>query len=179
MTGDELDRWLATLQPHVGEWHFKNGISKLKQVTGCEHRKLQKVFIAVIAGAVPPHALSLMQLLQEFIYMAQSLLFYNEHLSSLEVAHWEFHITKSTIYNTGGWLGKHGPINHWNIPKLELMSAIHQSIIWMGALMSLPIRYSPMAFYFCLSIVFLTPQVFQHLPRRHDLLRPLDRKSVG
>ena len=73
-----------------------------------------------------------MQALQEFIYMAQSLLFYNEHLSSLEVAHWEFHITKSTIYNAGGWLGKHGPINHWNIPKLELMSAIHQSIIWMG-----------------------------------------------
>ena len=34
--------------------------------------------------------------------------------------------------------------------------------------MSLPIRYSPMAFYFWLSIVFLTPQVLQH-----DLFRPL------
>ena len=39
-------------------------------------------------------------------------------------------------------------------------------------LMSLPIRYSPMAFYFRLSIVFLTPQVLRHLLRRRDLLRP-------
>ena len=39
-------------------------------------------------------------------------------------------------------------------------------------LMSLPIRYSPMAFYFRFSIIFLTPQVLRHLLRRHDLLRP-------
>ena len=38
--------------------------------------------------------------------------------------------------------------------------------------MSLPIRYSPMAFYFWLSIVFHTPQVLRHLPRRRDLLWP-------
>ena len=38
--------------------------------------------------------------------------------------------------------------------------------------MSLPIRYSPMAFYFRLSIVFLTPQVLQHLLHRCDLLQP-------
>ena len=39
--------------------------------------------------------------------------------------------------------------------------------------MSLPIRYSPMAFYFWLSIIFHTPQVLRHLPHRCDLLRPL------
>ena len=38
--------------------------------------------------------------------------------------------------------------------------------------MSLPIRYPPMASYFRLSIIFLTPQIFRHLPHRHDLLRP-------
>ena len=40
-------------------------------------------------------------------------------------------------------------------------------------MMSLPIRYSPMAFYFWLSIVFHTPQVLRHLPHRCDLLWPL------
>ena len=40
------------------------------------------------------------------------------------------------------------------------------------ALMSLPIRYSPMVFYFRLSIIFLTPQVLQHLLRWRDLLQP-------
>ena len=43
--------------------------------------------------------------------------------------------------------------------------------------MSLPIRYSPMAFYFWLSIVFLTPQVLQHLPHWRDLLRPSRKGS--
>ena len=38
--------------------------------------------------------------------------------------------------------------------------------------MSLPIRYSPMSFYFWLSVIFHTPQVLRHLPRQCDLLRP-------
>ena len=37
--------------------------------------------------------------------------------------------------------------------------------------MSLPIRYLPMASYFQLSIIFLTPQILQHLLRWHDLFR--------
>ena len=57
MSGDELDRWLAALQHQVSKWHFKHGISKLKQVTSHEHQVLQKVFVAVIAGAVPNQVL--------------------------------------------------------------------------------------------------------------------------
>lgn len=133
MTGNELDRRLAALQYRVGERHFKHGISKLKQVTGREHREIQKVFIAVIAGAVPDRVLRSMRGLLEFIFLAQSLLFYDEHLNSLKAAHEEFHVGKSSIYNAGGRQGKRGPINHWNIPKLELMNAVHQSIVWMGA----------------------------------------------
>ena len=40
------------------------------------------------------------------------------------------------------------------------------------SLMSLPIRYSPMAFYFWLSIIFFTPQVLRRLLRRRDLFQP-------
>ena len=39
--------------------------------------------------------------------------------------------------------------------------------------MSLHIRYSPMAFYFRLSIISLTLQILQHAPHRRDLPRPL------
>ena len=60
MMSDELDKQLATLSYHVGEQHFKHGISKLKQVTGCKHQELQKIFIAVIVGAVPNHIISSM-----------------------------------------------------------------------------------------------------------------------
>ena len=41
-----------------------------------------------------------------------------------------------------------------------------------GPLMSLPIRYSPMAFYFWLSIIFHALQVLWHLLHQRDLLRP-------
>ena len=43
--------------------------------------------------------------------------------------------------------------------------------------MSLPIRYSPMASYFWLSIIFLTPQVLRHAPRWRDLLWHLHKPS--
>ena len=38
--------------------------------------------------------------------------------------------------------------------------------------MSLPIRYSPMAFYFRLSIIFFTPQILWHAPHWCNPLRP-------
>ena len=38
--------------------------------------------------------------------------------------------------------------------------------------MSLPTRYSPMASYFRLSIIFLTPQILWHAPHWCDLLWP-------
>ena len=38
--------------------------------------------------------------------------------------------------------------------------------------MSLPIRYPPMASYFRLFDIFLTPQILRHLLRRCDLFRP-------
>jgi hypothetical protein len=36
----EIDFRFSVLHPHTGFRHFKEGISKLKQVTGWEHRDL-------------------------------------------------------------------------------------------------------------------------------------------
>ena len=52
MGGDELDRRVSALQPRVGVRHWKNGISKLKQCTGREHREMEKIIVTVAAGAV-------------------------------------------------------------------------------------------------------------------------------
>lgn len=119
MGGEELDRRMASLQPRVGARHWRNGISKLKQVTGREHRDLQKVLVAVIAGAVPPKVLCAIRALLEFVVQAQSLLLYDEHLHALKEALRKFHFYKNAIINAGGRRGKKGPIMHFNIPKLE------------------------------------------------------------
>src|SRR6202042_3235588 len=131
MGGDELDRRMAALQPRVGERHWANGISKLKQCTGREHRDFQKLIVAVTAGGIHPHVTCAIRALIEFIFQAQSLLIYDEHLHALREALREFHFYKDAIVHQGGRRGKRGPILHFNIPKLELMQGVVESVQWM------------------------------------------------
>jgi hypothetical protein len=53
---DELDFRFSTLQPIIGYKHFKDGVSKLKQVTGRTHRGIERYIVGVIAGKAPPHS---------------------------------------------------------------------------------------------------------------------------
>ena len=53
---------------------------------------------------------------------------------------------------------------------ISISSTSLQGVMVMTMVMSLPIRYSPMAFYFRLSIVFFTPQILRHAPHRCDPL---------
>ena len=133
MGGNELDRRMAALQPRVGSRHWTNGISKLKQCTGREHRDLEKILIAVAAGAIPNDVLSALRALVEFIFQAQGLLIYDEHLHALREALREFHALKNSIIIAGGRLGRNGPILHFKIPKLEAMGGIAHSVVRMGA----------------------------------------------
>jgi len=134
MGGDELDRRIMALQPRVAERHWRNGISKLKQVTGREHRDIQKIIVSVIAGAVPNDVLCAVRALVEFIFQAQSLLLYDDHLHSMDEALREFHHYKSSIILAGGRRGKRGIIPHFRIPKLEGLIRAGWSIRMMGSL---------------------------------------------
>jgi hypothetical protein len=138
MGGEELDRRMAALQPRIGVRHWKHGISKLKQCTGREHRDFQKIVVAVIAGAVPDNVLCTIRALVEFIFQAQSLLLYDEHLHALDEALREFHTYKNSIIISGGRRGKKGPIMHFNIPKLEGMNRV----AWNASMMGAPYQYT-------------------------------------
>ena len=50
----EIDFRFFVLRNHSGYRHFKEGISRLKQVTGCEQLDIQRNLIVVIADAIPP-----------------------------------------------------------------------------------------------------------------------------
>lgn len=134
--GDELDRRISALQPRVGVRHWANGISKLKQCTGREHRELERILIVAAAGAVDrdiPQTLPALRAIVDFIFQAQGLLLYEEHLHSLSEALREFHINKNAIIMAGGRRGKKGLIGHFNIPKLEAMQWLVRSARLMGA----------------------------------------------
>ena len=55
-----------------GLHHFKEGISKIKQWTGADHKQLQHVFVSALVGATPNSVvIKLGQSLLDFIYLAQ------------------------------------------------------------------------------------------------------------
>ncbi|KAF8547753.1 hypothetical protein OG21DRAFT_1379896, partial [Imleria badia] len=51
---DEIDFHFSVLPKITGIHHFRNGITKLKQVGGRTQRDVQRYLVAVIAGGVPP-----------------------------------------------------------------------------------------------------------------------------
>lgn len=133
MGGEELDRRMCALPICVGVCHWSNGISKLKQCTGREHRDLKRIIVAVIASAVDDQILCAIRALTEFIFQAQSLLLYNEQLHAIKEALREFHHYKDAIIKAGGRHGKNGLIMHFNMPKLEGMARAAYNARQMGA----------------------------------------------
>lgn len=131
--GEELDRRMAALQPRVGVRHWPNGVSKLKQCTGREHRDLEKILVVCAAGAIEEDSLRAIRALIEFIFLAQGLILYPEHFHAQHEALREFHHYKTAIVLAGGRRGKHGPIPHFNIPKLESFQGVIQSSRLLGA----------------------------------------------
>ncbi|KAG2361291.1 hypothetical protein BDR07DRAFT_1508465 [Suillus spraguei] len=52
----EMDARFKAIPDYPGLRHFKKGISAVKQWTGTEHKQMQRVFIGLLAGAVPRYA---------------------------------------------------------------------------------------------------------------------------
>ncbi|RDB19232.1 hypothetical protein Hypma_013495 [Hypsizygus marmoreus] len=83
--------------PPLGSGNFH-----VKQVTGREHRELERVFVATIAGAIPDYAHRGMRALMDAIFIAQNLPFYEDTIYGFTEALREFHFYKSEIIATGG-----------------------------------------------------------------------------
>lgn len=131
---DEIDFRFSTLQPIVGFKHFKDGVSTLKQVTGRTHRDVQRYIVGIIAGRAPPSFVIAIRALMEFRYLAQSRELDDNALSQLSALLQLFHQHKQTILTIGARVGKgNKPMDHFQIPKLELMHGVVPSVIESGA----------------------------------------------
>ncbi|KAG1851346.1 hypothetical protein DFJ58DRAFT_729005 [Suillus subalutaceus] len=125
----EIDFRFSVLQPITGFRHFREGISKLKQVTGCCHRDIQRSIIAVSVDAAPPVSLLQYAALMQFRYLVQSPHINENDLKLISGALDKFHAKKDTIIAAGARRGhRNKAINNWHIPKLELMQNIVPSI---------------------------------------------------
>jgi hypothetical protein len=125
----EIDFRFSVLHPHTGFRHFGEGVSGLKQVTGRDHRNLQRYVVGVIAGAAPDDFVIAIRSLLDFRYLAQAHVIDDNIRDRIRRALQQFHDHKQAILDAGVRTGKgNKPINNWHIPKLEMMQSVYSSI---------------------------------------------------
>ena len=127
------------MQPCVGFRHFKAGISSLKQVTGRDHRNVQRYIVSIITDTVPKEFTLCIRALADFHYLAQSHTIDSRTLSKISHALDLFHENKQAILDIGARVGKGSKsLDNFFIPKLEFLHSVIPSICWSGA----PIQWS-------------------------------------
>jgi hypothetical protein len=130
----EIDFRFSILQPRVGFRHFNGGVSKLKQVTGREHRNIQQYIVSIIAGAAPRDFVIAIRSMMDFRYLAQAPEVDDTMCAKMDAALLEFHNHKAAVIDAGVRVGKgNHPILNWYIPKLELMQSVSLNIKANGA----------------------------------------------
>ncbi|KAF9527842.1 hypothetical protein CPB83DRAFT_869722 [Crepidotus variabilis] len=129
----KIDFRFSILQPRTGFQHFKEGISSLKQVTGRDHRDMQRHIVSVIADAVSPDFLTAIRALLDFRYLAQSTIIDDTMCRQIEALLQLFHRHKKAILDAGARRGKKGPILNWQIPKLEFLQSVVPNLCLNGA----------------------------------------------
>jgi len=131
---DEINFRFSSIQPRSGTRHF-SAVSNLKQVTGREHRGLQRYILGVIAGAVPLEFIICIRTLLDLHYLAQMQNIPSDALEQVEAALRTFHDYKKIILDSNYRVGKkNSPIKHFEIPKLEFLHSVVACIKWSGAL---------------------------------------------
>jgi len=139
LTGPEIDFRFSVLHPTTGYRQFPEGIASLKQVTGREHRDIERYLVGVVADAVPCPFLIAIRALMDFRYLAQAPQISEAECTKIEQSLALFHKHKQAILDAGARCGKKNkPINNWHILKLELFQTVALSIRNCGA----PIQWS-------------------------------------
>ncbi|KAF7319573.1 hypothetical protein HMN09_00296900 [Mycena chlorophos] len=129
----EIDFRLSVIQPRVGSRHFREGVTRLKQLGGREHRELERSFVCVLADAVRPNVLNALRGLMDFRFMAQAPQIDEQTLGRMEQSLALFHQYKQTLIDDGG-----REQDHFHIPKLEFLHSVVPSIRWAGV----PMQYT-------------------------------------
>ncbi|KAG2085487.1 hypothetical protein BD769DRAFT_1632797 [Suillus cothurnatus] len=132
---NKLDACFTVQHKRVGTRHFANGVTHVKQMTGREHRDIQRTIVASIAGAAPPRFIRAICALVDFIYLAQNPVHSPNSLNSMARALSDFHSFKDAIVDAEARRGKNSAKVDFFIPKLELLQSFRRTVERLGSLM--------------------------------------------
>ncbi|KAG1834896.1 hypothetical protein EV424DRAFT_1468487 [Suillus variegatus] len=102
---DELNLRFRSHHKRVGTHHFSSGVCQMKQMTGREHRDLQRTLVPSITG------------------VAQSPVYSDTSVDSMVASLKEFHDQKHAILDAGTRRGTKGTLDNFIIPKLKLLQS--------------------------------------------------------
>ncbi|KAG1798706.1 hypothetical protein EV424DRAFT_1474987 [Suillus variegatus] len=131
----ELDARYINQHKRVGTCHFTKGITHVNQMTGREHRDIQRTIVASIAGVAPPNFIRAIHALVDFIYLAQNPIHSAETLSSMMQSLSDFHTFKHAVIEAQARRGKKGVKEDFFIPKLKLLQSFRGTVERLGTLM--------------------------------------------
>ncbi|KIM57485.1 hypothetical protein SCLCIDRAFT_28823 [Scleroderma citrinum Foug A] len=132
-----LNTHFSSLHQHVSFRHFSSGVSQPLQMTGRDHRDIQRSIVPILdgAGTVMDGFICAIHGLVEFIYCAQDPVHTDSSIAAMQQALTDFHSMKQSILDLQARKGSSSVINHFWIPKLELMLSFWQQIKANGTLM--------------------------------------------
>ena len=126
---DELDFQFSLLQVCRGYRSFPDGITTLKQTSMRLHQEIQRYIIGIVAGGIPQEALIAIRALADFRYRSQAPRLTDAGIAKLTASLQQFHDHKAALIEAGA----QGSLDHWKIPKLEMMLSVVPTIPAMGA----------------------------------------------
>lgn len=124
---EELDRQFMAVPDAPGLRHFQHGISHVKQWTGSEQKDMERVFVPLIAGAVPEKVLVAAQAIVDFICFARCETHTTATLEGMRTALQTFHHNKDVFIDLG-------LREDFNFPKLHSMIHYVEAILRKGSL---------------------------------------------
>ncbi|KAH7904286.1 hypothetical protein BJ138DRAFT_1239251, partial [Hygrophoropsis aurantiaca] len=131
---DELNARYKSQHKRIGTRHFASGITHAKQMTGRDHRDIQRTIVPSIAGAAPPGAVLAIRSLVDFIYQAQAPVHTETTIKDMVESLNAFHVAKGAVLEAEARRGKNGAKGDFFIPKLELFQSFAGMIRNVGTL---------------------------------------------
>ncbi|KAG9097565.1 hypothetical protein FRC07_010779, partial [Ceratobasidium sp. 392] len=126
-TGMGLDEYDARirLQPQFsGDRAFLHGVSHISQMTGIEHRLLERTHLPIVAnapGVINAKVTRATSGVMECIYLAQLPVHSDRTLQAYESAYENFMANRQAWIDNGTRRGKKVVIPHFNIPKMHVI----------------------------------------------------------
>jgi hypothetical protein len=130
---DEFDARLKAQPETPGERSFPQGVSKLKQLSGKDHRALERVHLAIVTdapekkdGGVGSIKLTkTTRALMDCVFLSQLPVHTDKTFAAYEEAYRVFQMNKDVWIENGSKKGKKGKvIESWAIPKAHIMGHI-------------------------------------------------------